>query len=130
VIGEPPRLDNSRMEWKTVSRDPYTVAYHGEKAMRTIALFSALALGALTSAALAEEQITLTDSQMDKITAGAGQTGNVYLPEQGASHSRAGQNYTAGGCSAGQGCQEYIHLNPAGFGNFPTARNQHSRGGD
>ena len=37
--------------------------------MRTV-LVSALALGALTSAALAEEPVVLTDAQMDAITAG------------------------------------------------------------
>jgi hypothetical protein len=33
---------------------------------------SALALGALTSAALAEQPLTLSDDQMDKITGGSG----------------------------------------------------------
>jgi hypothetical protein len=33
-------------------------------------LLSALALGALTSAALAEQPLTLSDDQMDKVTAG------------------------------------------------------------
>ena len=37
--------------------------------MRAI-LLSALALGALTSAALAEQPLLLTDGQMDKVTAG------------------------------------------------------------
>jgi hypothetical protein len=39
--------------------------------MRTI-LFSALALGVLTSAAMAEQPLTLSADQMDKITAGNG----------------------------------------------------------
>jgi hypothetical protein len=38
--------------------------------MRTFIL-SALALGALTTAAVAGEPITLTDNQMDKVTAGS-----------------------------------------------------------
>ena len=38
--------------------------------MRAI-LLSTLALGALTTAALAEQPLTLTDEQMDAITAGA-----------------------------------------------------------
>jgi hypothetical protein len=37
--------------------------------MRTV-LVSALALGALTSAALAEEPVLLTDAQMDAVSAG------------------------------------------------------------
>jgi hypothetical protein len=37
--------------------------------MRTL-LVSALALGALTSAALAEEPVVLTDAQMDAVSAG------------------------------------------------------------
>jgi hypothetical protein len=40
--------------------------------MKTIALFSVLALSAVTSTALAGERTTLTDGQMDKITAGTG----------------------------------------------------------
>jgi hypothetical protein len=42
--------------------------------MRMI-LLSALALGALTTAALAEQPLVLTDGQMDKITAGANGSG-------------------------------------------------------
>ncbi len=42
-----------------------------EELVRTI-LFSALALGALTSVAMAEQPLVLTDKQMDGITAGAG----------------------------------------------------------
>src|SRR4051812_37885874 len=42
-----------------------------ETYMRAI-LLSTLALGAITTAALAEQPLTLSDDQMDKVTAGGG----------------------------------------------------------
>jgi hypothetical protein len=55
--------------------------------MRAI-LLSTLALGALTTAAAADEPLTLTDEQMDKVTAGAagtidtpGSPGTVFTGE-------------------------------------------------
>jgi hypothetical protein len=46
--------------------------------MRTLVL-SVLSLGALTSAALAEQPLTLMDEQMDKVTAGAVDTNRTLF---------------------------------------------------
>jgi hypothetical protein len=51
--------------------------------MRTLVL-SVLSLGVLTSAALAEQPLTLTDEQMDKVTAGAvDTTRTIFLAGSG-----------------------------------------------
>ena len=46
--------------------------------MKTI-LTAALALAAMTSAALADGAVDLTDAQMDKVTAGVGGKGAIYI---------------------------------------------------
>jgi hypothetical protein len=62
--------------------------------MKTI-LLSALALGAMATVAMATEPLTLTDAQMDKVTAGVawavyGPDGSLYYTTYG-----SGQEYKA-----------------------------------
>ena len=85
--------------------------------MRAI-LLSALALGALTTAALADGMI-LTDEQMDKVQGGFHFVG---VPGQAARGEQSASVNLEAGCAAGQGCQDYIHINPTGLGRYPDAR--------
>jgi hypothetical protein len=94
---EAPILDKSLDEADTCGATLSWAAHHGEEAMKTTVLFSALALGALTSAARAGERTTLTDGQMDKITAGASQAQDLIVApsaRHGANvaDEKAGQN--------------------------------------
>jgi hypothetical protein len=69
-------LDKSPDEADTYGAALSRATHHREEAMKTTVLFSALALGALTSAGLAEpakqsRPFELTDAQADRITAGS-----------------------------------------------------------
>jgi hypothetical protein len=76
--------------------------------MKTIALFSALAFGALTSIAMADDAVILTDLQMDKITAGA--AANISHYNSHSSENSSGYHYqnSYGGTSGTTGSGSYI----------------------